>query len=323
MTLELVKKTYTKELKDYEHTFEQILSSNYNLIDTIVKYIVRHKGKGLRPLLVIMSANLVGKANNNTFITASIVEMLHSASLIHDDVLDDAIVRRGFPTINAIWRNKISILMGDYLLSKCLIGATMTGSIETVQILANASKRLSKGELMQIEKSRKLNLNEEEYYQIISDKTAALISASTELGVLTASENLSDRNNLKEFGENLGIAFQIKDDLLDYQGHQKITGKSVGHDLKDHKITLPLIHAFKQTSNREIKQIKNKLRDGVTSKDVRYIFDFVKHNDGLKYAEGKLYEFLNKAKEKIRTYPESKDKTAFYALVDFMAQREK
>jgi len=323
MVLKNIIKAYEDDISAYEKTFERLLTSNYKLIDTIVKYIVKHKGKGLRPLLVILSGNLVGKVNQNTYITASIVEMLHAASLIHDDVVDEASVRRGFPTINAIWRNKISVLMGDYMLSKCLISATMTGSIEIMQILANASKRLSKGELLQIEKSRKLNLDESDYFNIISDKTAALLSASTELGALTTSENQQDRINLKDFGENLGIAFQIKDDLLDYQGLQKIIGKPVGNDLKDKKITLPLIYAFRQSDNGDIRKIKQYLRNGVERKEIKYIFDFVYSNGGITYAEQKLQEYSEKAKQCIQDYPSSKTKTSLEDLVEYMAQRTK
>ncbi len=276
-----IKKPFEQELKAYDKTFKRIMSSNVVLIDTILKYIIKHKGKNLRPLLVLMSAKIAGKTNENTYIVASIIEMLHSATLIHDDVVDDAELRRGFPSINAVWKNKIGVLMGDYLLSKCLIGGTKTGSLEVMNLLANASRRLSKGELLQIERSRTLNINEEEFIDMISDKTAALIAASAELGALTTSDKAEDRDNLRNFGENLGIAFQIRDDLLDYYGKQSIVGKPVGNDFKDKKLTLPLIHAFSKAPDKETRRIKKLLKKGVKRKDIREIIQFAESYNGI------------------------------------------
>lgn len=319
--LSSIKSEFKNEIIQFEKTFAEVLTSNYRLIDTIVKYIIKNKGKGLRPLLVLMSARLIGEPVPETYLAASTVELLHTASLIHDDVVDEAGVRRGFPTINALWKNKVAVLMGDYLLSKCLIGATMTGSLEIMQILANASRRLSKGELMQIEKARKLNVSEEEYFEIISDKTAALISASTELGALTVSKKQWDRENLKNFGENLGIAFQIKDDLLDYYGHQVILGKPVGNDFKDKKITLPLIYAFQQSGNGDIQKIKKMLKKGVALKDVKYIISFVEKNGGVEYATHKQNEYSSRAKACLNEYPDNSIKTALIEFVDYAIQR--
>ncbi len=310
-----------QELKEYDAVFREILTSNVFLIDTVAKYLVRNKGKGLRPLLVILSAKLVGKPGRVTYVVASIIELLHTASLVHDDVIDNAHMRRGFPSINAIWKNKIAILMGDYMLSKSLIGATMTGSLEVMQKLAIASKRLSKGELMQIEKARHLNVTEEEYFTIISDKTAALIGTASELGAISVSQNKQDHENLKNFGENLGIAFQIKDDLLDYYGHQKILGKPVGNDFRDKKITLPLIHSFKTASRKEISKIKRLLKKGVSQKDVDYIIKFVEQHDGIRYSEQKIEEYAQKAKNYIAGYPDSEIKSGLYKFVDFTINR--
>ncbi|NOX88982.1 MAG: polyprenyl synthetase family protein, partial [Calditrichaeota bacterium] len=214
-------------------------------------------------------------------------------------------------------------LMGDYLLSKCLIGATMTGSLDVMHKLAIASKRLSKGELMQIEKARNLRISEEEYFDIISNKTAALMGAASELGAITVSQNQEDHENLKKFGENLGIAFQIKDDLLDYYGHQKILGKPVGNDFRDKKITLPLIHSFNQASRKEISKIKKLLKKGVSAGDVEYIIKFVKNYNGIEYSENKLSEYAQKAKECISGYSDSEVKTALYNFVDFTINRSK
>ena len=323
MELSDLKKPFNTELIEYDRTFRNILSSNVQLLDTIIKYVVKSKGKGLRPLLVIMSAKLVGRTAEDTYTMASVVEMLHTASLVHDDVVDETYVRRGMPSINAMWKNKIAVLMGDYLLSKCLISAAGTGNIRVMQILAEASKRLSRGELLQIEKSRKLNISETEYFEIISDKTAALISAASELGALSTSKNVDDHERLRNFGENLGIDFQIKDDLLDYYGHQKIIGKHVGNDFKDKKITLPLIYAFKQATSKEISSIKRRLKRGVNSKHVKEIIDFVEQRGGIEYANSKKEEYAQKAKDCLKQYDDNETKDSLFNFVDYTVRRKK
>lgn len=323
MELKELQKPFQKELIEYNRTFRNILSSNVQLIDTIIKYVVKNKGKGIRPLLVIMSAKLVGRPAEETYTAASIVELLHSASLVHDDVVDEANIRRGLPSINAMWKNKVAVLMGDYMLSKCLIGAAGTNKIRVMQILAEASRRLSSGELLQIEKSRKLNITETEYFEIISDKTAALIGAASELGALSTSKNIEDHERLKNFGEYLGIAFQIKDDLLDYYGHSSILGKPAGNDFKDKKITLPLIYAFKQAQAKEISSIKRRLKKGVTTNQVKDIISFVEKKGGVEYANSKKEEYAQKAKECLESYPESEVKAALFKFVDFTIQRKK
>jgi len=321
--IDKIKEPFLKDLEEYDSVFHDIMASNVKLIDTIVKYVVRHKGKRLRPLLVIMSAKLIAKPKYETYLVAAIIELLHTASLIHDDVVDDADIRRGFPSINAVWKNKVAVLMGDYMLSKCLIGATETGKIEVMKILADVSKRLSKGELMQIEKSRKLNISEEEYFEIISNKTAALIGAASQLGAMSTTNDDNTINDLKNYGENLGIAFQIKDDLLDYYGHQKILGKPVGNDMKDKKITLPLIHAFEQANKDEIKKVKKYLKRGVTQKEIKYIIDFAEKYNGIEYAKNRYLYFANKAKESIKHFPESTVREAMFHFVDYVIQRKK
>ncbi len=323
ISLKEIKRPFQKELMEYEKTFKSVLSSNINLIDTVVKYVIKSKGKGLRPLLVLMSAKLVGQPTPETYTVASIVELLHTASLIHDDVVDNAHVRRGLPSINAMWKNKVAVLMGDYMLSKCLIGASSTGNLRTMQVLAESAKRLSQGELSQIEKSRKLNITETEYFEIISDKTAALISSAAELGALSTSKNVDDHQRLKEFGENLGLAFQIKDDLLDYFGHQSIIGKPVGNDFKDKKITLPLIFAFKNSNVDEIRKIKRLLKKGVNAKEVKQIIAFVQKKGGTDYAEEKKNDYAQKAKACLDYYPDSDVKQSLLQFVDYTVQRTK
>lgn len=320
-TLKSIKKPFLQELRQYDIVFKEIMSSNVKLIDTVVKYIIKHKGKNLRPLLVLMAAKLTGIPNNNTYIVASIIEMLHSATLIHDDVVDDADLRRGFPSINAVWKNKIAVLIGDYLLSKCLIGGTKTDNLKVMYILADASKRLSKGELLQIEKSRSLNINEEEFLGMISDKTAALIGAASELGALTASGKEEDQKNLRNFGESLGIAFQIHDDLLDYYGNQKIVGKPIGNDFKDKKLTLPLIHSFQNAPKNETSKIKKMIKSGVKKKEIKEIIGFAEKYDGIAYAQKMQDTYAEKAKTSISNYIDSDVKTALFSFVDYVIKR--
>ena len=323
ISLRQIKKPFETEIHEYETIFKSSMTSNVKLIDTVVKYVVKHRGKGLRPLLVIMAAKLVGKPIKNTYIIASTIELLHTASLVHDDVVDNAEIRRGFPSINADWKNKISVLMGDYLLSKCLINATKTESIKTMQILADVSSRLSKGELLQIEKTKRMNMSEEDYFKIISNKTAALIGAAAQLGAMTTSDKPEDHERLRQFGENLGLAFQIQDDLLDYYGKQSIVGKPVGNDFKDKKITLPLIHAFQQSEDNEINKIKKLLKKGANAKDVEQIIQFVENNGGIDYTIQKQNEYALKAKQSLDVYEENDVKKSLIDFIEFVISRTK
>jgi octaprenyl-diphosphate synthase len=318
-----IKKSLNSEFEEYKENLTYILKSDVAIIDNIAKYIVRHKGKGLRPLLVILSSKLAGKPNKNTFIVATLIEILHTATLVHDDVVDNSSIRRNFPAINAIWKNKVSVLMGDYLLAKSLISATETKSMEIMNLLAETSRRLSQGELFQIEKSRKLNITEEEYFRLISDKTAALISACTELGAITVKTSPEKQQALKEYGENLGIAFQIKDDILDYEGKQKIIGKPVGGDIKEKKITLPLIIAMKNAQTSEKKNILKMLKKGAAGKDIQTVITFCMENEGLSGAKEAMKYYAANAKEKLDIFPESNEKENAYKFVDYVIGRNK
>ena len=316
-------KPFKSDIATFQDYFKKSMKSNLRIVDEVAKYLVRHKGKQLRPMMVIVSARTLSEPSEGSYLAAVVVELLHTATLVHDDVVDDAEIRRGFHTINKIWRNKISILMGDYLLAKSLIIATEIGNLELMNIIANVAKSMSKGELLQIQKSRKLNITEEEYFQLIKDKTASLISACCELGAMTTNANDGQREALKNFGLNLGIAFQIKDDLLDYQSNSGILGKPTAHDLKDKKITLPLLYAFQKSSLSDRKRVIHQLKNGVKRKEITQIIDFIKTHDGINRAEQKAEYFKNQAISHLNFLPDTKARNVLTDLAEFVVKRTK
>ena len=309
------------ELEEFKKEFRQSMKSKVALVDLISKYLLNQKGKKIRPILVLLSAKLCGEINKRTYIGATLVEMLHTATLIHDDVVDEASTRRGFPSINAVWKNKIAVLMGDYLLSRGLLHALDNGEFDFLQITSRAVKRMSEGELLQIQKNRKLAVNEETYFKIISDKTASLITACCEIGAASATVNKENIQLLSEFGENAGIAFQLRDDLLDYVGKKKIMGKSSGSDLKEKKFTLPLIHALNSSSKKESKEIVDLVKNGSYSKSRPIVLDFIKEYKGIDYTEEKTREYCLLAKNKITGFEPSETKDTLINFVDFIAER--
>lgn len=314
---------FSKDLDTFQEYFKKSMTSNIRIVDEVAKYLVRHKGKQLRPMLVIVSSRTIDKPTDGSYLAAVVVELLHTATLVHDDVVDEAELRRGFPTINKIWRNKISILMGDYLLAKSLIIATEIGHLEMMNIIANVAKSMSKGELLQIQKARKLNITEDDYFQLIRDKTASLISASCEIGALTTSATAEQRGLLKNFGLNLGIAFQIKDDLLDYQSKSNILGKPVGHDLRDKKITLPLLYALQDSDVSDRKKIVRMLKNGVKRKQIDEIVDFINRQDGITRAVDKANHFKDLAISQLQKLPETHARQVLEDLAEFVVTREK
>jgi octaprenyl-diphosphate synthase len=316
-------KPFKSDIATFQDYFKKSMKSNLRIVDEVAKYLVRHKGKQLRPMMVIVSARTLSEPSEGSYLAAVVVELLHTATLVHDDVVDDAEIRRGFHTINKIWRNKISILMGDYLLAKSLIIATEIGNLELMNIIANVAKSMSKGELLQIQKSRKLNITEEEYFQLIKDKTASLISACCELGAMTTNANDGQREALKNFGLNLGVAFQIKDDLLDYQSNSGILGKPTAHDLKDKKITLPLLYAFQKSSLSDRKRVIHQLKNGVKRKEITEIIDFIKTHDGINRAEQKAEYFKNQAISHLNFLPDTKARNVLTDLAEFVVKRTK
>ncbi len=309
------------ELNVFDKTFNESLDSDVKIINTIVRYIVRKKGKRLRPRLCLVSAQMCGEINRNTHIIASLLEILHVATLIHDDVVDDSYLRRGWPSINKIWKNKLSILVGDYLFSKALINMAKVNSIESVKILADLASRLSQGEILQIEKALSKNMNEEIYFKMISDKTASLFSASCKLGAITVTENEDQINALSEFGELLGQAFQIKDDLFDILGSESELGKPSGYDLKKNMLTLPLIYILnnKNTISRKAFKLKLKLLEKMgRKKEIRQI---IINEGGVDYTENKLADISDLAKSKLDIFTDSDSKESLRLALDFNLKR--
>lgn len=316
-------KPFRADLKEFNRYFEELMASNVRLVDSVAKYLVKHKGKQFRPTLLVASARASGKPSRQTYITAVVVELLHTATLVHDDVVDEAEIRRGFPALNRVWKNKVAVLMGDYLLAKSLIAATESGNLEIMNIVATAAKRMSKGELLQFQKSRNLDINEEEYFQLISDKTASLISACCELGALTVNARPEHREALKNYGEYLGIAFQIRDDMLDYEGSSGVIGKPVGLDLKERKITLPLLYAFRHAPEKSRKKIIRLIKNGTRRKEINYIVNFVEEYQGLALAKEKGESYVARAKAELEKLPPSVARNALAELADFVMVRKK
>ena len=314
---------FQKDLKEFDRTFNDLMRSDVKLVDQIAKYIVKHKGKQFRPALLIVSARSVGEPNNSTYITASVVELLHTATLVHDDVVDDSELRRGFPTIHKIWKNKIAILMGDYLLAKSLIAATEAESLQIMNTVATVAKRLIKGEMLEIQKSRKLDVTESDYFKIIADKTGSLIAACCELGALTVNSEEKQQQALRKYGENLGLAFQIKDDLLDYESKKTILGKPVIADVKDKKLTLPLIYSFNGSSDKEKHKVLKIIKNGARKKEISYILDFVNEHNGLDKAQEKAISLRDEAKEALKIISPSQARSSLEALADFVVDRTK
>jgi octaprenyl-diphosphate synthase len=321
-SLESIKEPIEAELKEFAKFFRDAMRSRVGLIDLIARYIVRQKGKRVRPILVFLSAKACGEVNESTFRAATLVEILHTATLIHDDVVDDADTRRGLASINAVWKNKVAVLMGDYLLSRGLLLSLERNDYYFLRCTSNAVKRMSEGELLQIQKSRQLNIDEETYLKIISDKTASLLSTCTEIGAASTTEDPHRREQLRDFGEHVGIAFQIRDDLLDYLGHRSVIGKPTGIDLKEKKLTLPLIHALNNAGRGDAKQALRIIKNGAKQKDVQWVFDFVKGAGGIDYARDRARHYSEMARADLASLSASNSKEALLEFVDFVMERE-
>lgn len=311
------------ELRSFERHFYSSIKSNIGLVDTVVKYIVRRKGKRIRPALVLLSAGTCGAITERTYRGASLVELLHTATLIHDDVVDDASTRRGFASINAIWKNKVAVLIGDYILSRGLLLSLESGDVEFLRSTSQAVRRMSEGELLQIQKTRQLNTDEVTYFRIISDKTASLLSTCCEIGALSTTDDREMIRNMAEFGENLGIAFQIRDDILDFLGTESMIGKPVGGDLKEKKFTLPLIHALAQAPAGDRKKVFRLVKNGIKRGGIPEIVAFVNENGGIDYAKRKAEEYRTRALENLSHMPHSEYRNALEEFTEFVVNRMK
>lgn len=311
----------SEELKVFESKFSNAVKSNVSMLDTVMKYIIKRKGKQLRPMFVFLSAKLHGTINESTYRAAALVEMLHTATLVHDDVVDESMERRGFFSINAIWKNKIAVLVGDYLLSKGLLLSTENGEFEQLRILSEAIKQMSEGELLQIEKTRKLNIDEEVYFEIIKNKTASLLSSACAVGAYSTTQNKEICDRMRVFGEKTGIAFQIKDDLFDY-GTEKI-GKPTGNDIKEKKMTLPLIYTLGKVDKVKMRKIIYIVKNNNTDREkVNWVIDTVIREGGIKYAEQKMNEYRDEALSIIDEFPYSKVGDALKDLVRYTTDRK-
>ena len=310
-----------EELKIFEAKFKDAASSNVPMLDRIMRYVVKRKGKQLRPMFVFLSAKLCGQINESTYRAASLVELLHTATLVHDDVVDDSHERRGFFSVYALWKNKISVLVGDYLLAKGLLLSLDNNDFRILQLLSEAVRQMSEGELLQLEKSRTLNLDEAVYYEIIKNKTASLLAAACGAGAFSASGKEEDALRLKNFGEKVGIAFQIKDDLFDYAADN--IGKPTGNDIKEKKLTLPLIYTLnnidKPMRRKIIYIVKN---ENQNRRKVDYVIQAVKESGGIDYTIRRMQEYKAEALNILHTFPESDIRNGFEQLVNYVTDRK-
>lgn len=315
-------KPIDSEMAEFEVRFRQSMKSKVPLLDKITHYIIRRKGKQMRPMFIFLSAKMLGTMNDRTYDAASLVELLHTATLVHDDVVDDANERRGFFSVNALWKNKIAVLVGDFMLSKVLLLSIEKNNLRLLEIVARAVREMSEGELLQIEKARRLDITEEVYFDVIRQKTASLIATCCEAGAVSVDrEDMAP--TMQKFGELVGLAFQIKDDIFDY-GTPGNIGKPTGLDIRERKMTLPLIYAL----NKAPKEIKRELITIVKNhnEDPKYVqraIDLVVAQGGIEYAHSKMMELKTEALALLTDIPDSDAKRSIVALVEYTTQREK
>ncbi|MEM6829611.1 MAG: polyprenyl synthetase family protein [Bacteroidota bacterium] len=322
LKLKDIQSPVAQEMAEFEKKFRQSMKSKVMLLDKITGYIVRRKGKQMRPLFVFLSAGSIGEISERTFRGASLIELIHTASLVHDDVVDDSHYRRGFFSINALWKNKIAVLVGDFLLTRGLILCMDNGDHDLLRITTEAVKQMSEGELLQMEKARKLDIKEEVYYEVIHQKTASLIVSCCKVGAASVGADEETVQKMGEFGKNVGMAFQIKDDLFDYGAFE--IGKPTGIDIREKKMTLPLIHALSKASKSEVSRIKKLVkRSEKKPRAVHEVIDFVKASGGIEYATSVMNSYHQKAKDILATLPDSAHRTSLEQLVQFTIERTK
>lgn len=321
-SLSQITKPVKQELEEFHSIFKQAMRSNVGLVDLVARYIIRQKGKKVRPLLVLLSAKISGGVTDRSYRGATLVELLHTATLIHDDVVDNADKRRGMWSINALFKNKIAVLMGDYLLSRGLMISVDGKDYDFLGVTTDAVKRMSEGELLQIQKTRKLDIDEETYFKVISDKTASLLETCCTIGAMSTTDNKDYIEAMKNYGHSLGMAFQIRDDILDYEGSSSLIGKPVGGDIKEKKITLPLIYSLNNVSSSEAARIRKVLKNGNDKIKVKEVMQFVKENKGVDYALTIAEKYSNQAINSLNVFPDSDTKSSMKELIDFVTKRK-
>jgi octaprenyl-diphosphate synthase len=322
LNIDHIQAPIANEIQTFEKKFRASMKSNVTLLDTIMGYIVKRKGKQLRPMFVFLSAHISGQLTESTYRGAALIELLHTATLVHDDVVDDSNYRRSFFSINALWKNKIAVLVGDYLLSRGLLLSVENNDFELLRIVSNAVREMSEGELLQIEKARRLDITEDIYFDIIRQKTASLIASCCATGAASAQASAEIVEKMKFFGEKVGMAFQIKDDLFDY-GTDEI-GKPLGIDIKEKKMTLPLIYALSQSSWLEKRNIVNIIKnESDKPRKVAEVINFVKQKGGLEYATQVMLRFQAEANAILLSFPDSVYRQSMQQLVQFTIERTK
>lgn len=321
--VDTIKAPIKEELKQFETYFSSTVKSDVALLNLVTKYILKRKGKQMRPMFVFLTAHLFGKSNGATNNGAALIELMHTATLIHDDVVDNSNQRRGFFSVSALWKNKIAVLLGDFLLSKGLLLAVNNDNFDLLKIVSKAVEQMSEGELLQIEKTRKLNITEDLYFEIIKKKTAVLIAACAAVGAKSAEATDEQVQQMWDMGENIGMAFQIKDDLFDFQLDNK-TGKPAGNDIQEKKMTLPLIQALALAEKKQVKAIKRIINKKTkSSEDIQIVVDFVNQSDGIAYATEKMHAYRDKALQTIESFPDSNYKTSIIELIHYTITRKK
>ncbi len=321
--VEKIKTPIVAEMEIFEDKFRSAMRSRIPLLDRITHYIVRRKGKQMRPMFVFLVAKMLGDVEERTYRAASLIELIHTATLVHDDVVDDSNMRRGFFSINALWKNKIAVLVGDYLLSKSLLMAVDHNDHDLLKVVSRSIREMSEGELLQIEKARHLDITEEVYYDIIRMKTATLIASCCEGGARSVHVSEEEAKNMHRFGECIGMAFQIKDDLFDYQ-QTNIIGKPVGIDIQERKMTLPLIYAINHANEKDKKWLIQSIKKhNKNKKRVQEVITFVKKSGGIEYTIQKMKAYQNKALQIISKYPDSPAKESLIEMINYVIEREK
>lgn len=321
--LDAIKLPVEMEMAQFEKRFRASMSSKVPLLDRITHYIVKRKGKQMRPLFVFLSAKMHGDITDSSYRAASLIELLHTATLVHDDVVDESYMRRGFFSLNALWKNKIAVLVGDYLLSRGLLVALDNDEFELLKIVSTAVREMSEGELLQIEKARRLDIDEEVYFEIIRQKTATLIAACCASGAHSVGADAETVAKMRQFGETVGIAFQLKDDLFDYQATD-ITGKPVGIDIKEQKMTLPVIYAVNRASLAEKRWIIRTIKHHHDRPEkVAELIEYIKNSGGIDYAQQTMERYRQEALNILDTMPQNEASDALRRLVTFVIERKK